>query len=352
MKRVLVTGAGGSAGINFVKSLRMAQEEMWIAGTDANRYFLELPPLDARYIVPRAKDVERYIAALNRVIAKERIDFLHPQPDIEVEVISENREKLNVRTFLPSKDAVRICHDKFESNKVFRNAGVPVPKSSKLESEDSLSESLEEVGLPAWIRTRDPRYSFAMRVETKEQARLWIDFWLSKSNGELKWEDFTVNEYLPGRVIGWQSIWKDGELITCQGRVRLEWFKTSPVSPTGAGTSAVQMTISHKLLDEIATRAVRAVDKKPNGVLSVDLVEDAKGNMCVTEINLGRFYTTCLFFPACGVNVPYIYLLCAFGEMNFQVEKFSPIPDGYYWIRNLDADPVLVKGEKWRSIEA
>jgi predicted ATP-grasp superfamily ATP-dependent carboligase len=327
---------------------------MRIVGTDTNRFFLELPPVDSRYKVPPARDTESYIAALNRVIEKERIEFIHPQPDIEVDIISENRERLSAKTFLPSKDAIRTCHDKFESNRVFKQAGVPVPEALKLsDGADSLDDSIERVGLPVWLRTRDPRYAFCMKIDSLKQARMWVDFWMDKSAGVLHWSDFTVNEYLPGRVVGWQSIWKDGEMITSQGRVRLEWVKTSPVSPTGAGTSAVQMTVSSDELDDIATRAVNAVDKKPQGVLSVDLAEDRNGNFRVTEINLGRFYTTCLFFPECGVNVPYMFLLAAYGEeKKIHIERHSPIPDGYYWIRNLDADPIVVKGEKWRSIEA
>ena len=38
MKRILCTGAGGPAGINFVKSLQVAPEKMFIVGTESNEY--------------------------------------------------------------------------------------------------------------------------------------------------------------------------------------------------------------------------------------------------------------------------------------------------------------------------
>ena len=36
MKRILVTGAGGSPSANFIRSLRAADEEYYIVGTDAD----------------------------------------------------------------------------------------------------------------------------------------------------------------------------------------------------------------------------------------------------------------------------------------------------------------------------
>ena len=70
MKRILVTGAGGSAGINFIDSIRMAPEQMYIIGTDTNEWHLELPEVYRRYIIPRATE-EDYIDKLNQIIKKE-----------------------------------------------------------------------------------------------------------------------------------------------------------------------------------------------------------------------------------------------------------------------------------------
>jgi hypothetical protein len=46
MKRMLVTGAGGPAGINFISSLRMTDEELYIVGSDINTWHLELPDVE------------------------------------------------------------------------------------------------------------------------------------------------------------------------------------------------------------------------------------------------------------------------------------------------------------------
>ena len=48
MKRILVTGAGGSPSANFIRSLRAADEEYYIVGTDADKYYLQRAEVDAR----------------------------------------------------------------------------------------------------------------------------------------------------------------------------------------------------------------------------------------------------------------------------------------------------------------
>ena len=102
MKRVLCTGAGGPAGINFVMSLRAAPEKMFIVGTEANEHYVHLATTEKKYSVPRAID-PTYIDSLNEIIRKEKIEFLHAQPDVEVEVVSENREKIHANTFFAFK---------------------------------------------------------------------------------------------------------------------------------------------------------------------------------------------------------------------------------------------------------
>ena len=50
------------------------------------------------------------------------------------------------------------------------------------------------------------------------------------------------------------------------------------------------------MVDEIALRAITAVDGSPHGIFSVDLTYDDEGVPNPTEINIGRFFTTHLFF--------------------------------------------------------
>ena len=56
--RILVTGAGGIGGVNFVSALRIANSNYNIIGTDFNRFYLEFPQLDSKYNTPRHSEPE------------------------------------------------------------------------------------------------------------------------------------------------------------------------------------------------------------------------------------------------------------------------------------------------------
>lgn len=350
MKRVLVTGAGGPAGINFVMSLKIAPEKIFVVGTEANSYFIHLAPTDKKYLVPNAAEPS-YIAKLNEIIRKERVEFVHAQPDVEVAAISENREKLEAKVFLPSRRAVGVCQDKLESAKVWEKSNIPVAKFLELQNEKDVNKAFEELGSPIWIRAR---YGAGGRGSTlahnKDTAFAWIKYW--KSRG-MNWQ-FIAQEYLPGRNIGFHSLWKNGELIVSMARERIEYIYPN-LAPSGVtGTPAVQRTIHDDKVNEIGTKAVLAIDKDFTGIACVDLKENREGVPCVTEINAGRMFTTSFFFSYASKvlrgdyfgNIPYLYVKLAFGEQIPHMPKYNVLPENIYWIRHLDAPAKIVKDGK------
>jgi carbamoyl-phosphate synthase large subunit len=68
--------------------------------------------------------------------------------------VSENREKLEAPTYLPSKKAVVACQDKLESTKVWIKKGVPVAKTIKIQSDADIDRAFAEFGSPIWVRAR------------------------------------------------------------------------------------------------------------------------------------------------------------------------------------------------------
>jgi carbamoyl-phosphate synthase large subunit len=350
MKRVLVTGAGGPAGVNFVMSLKIAPDKMYIVGTEANEFYLHLAPVDACYTVPKATE-SNYIDRLNEIIRKEGIEFVHAQPDLEVFVISENREKLDALTFLPSKDSVRKCQDKLTSTKIWQKKGIPIAHFKEIRNESDVDKAFDELGSPIWIRAR---YGAGGRGSTpaynKETALAWINYWKSR---KMDWE-FIAQEYLPGKNLGFHSLWKDGELITSMARERIEYIYPN-LAPSGiTGTPSVQKTIHSKNINDVGTKAVLAIDPNFNGIACVDLKENKKGVACVTEINAGRMFTTSFFFSYASkilrkdyyANIPYLYVKLAYNETIPEIPKYNVLPENVYWIRHIDAPARLVKDGK------
>lgn len=350
MKKILITGAGGPAGINFVMSLRIAPEKMFIVGTEANKFFVHLAPVDKKYMVPNATE-SNYIAKLNEIIGKEKVEFVHAQPDIEVATISENRERLEAEVFLPEKETVRICQDKLESAKIWEKNNVPVAKSLELQHNKDVDKAFKELGDPIWIRARHGAGGRGSTLaHNKETAMSWIKYWKSR---KMKWQ-FIAQEYLPGRNIGFHSLWKNGELITSMARERIEYIYPN-LAPSGVtGTPAVQKTIRDKTVNEVGTKAVLALDPNFNGIACIDLKENEEGMPCVTEINAGRMFTTSFFFSYASkllrkdyyANIPYLYVKLAFKEKIPRVPKYNVLPENVYWIRHIDAPAKLVKDGK------
>jgi len=350
MRKILVTGVGGPAGINFVNSIRIAPERFSIVGTEANQYLAHLAPTDSIHVIPRANRPE-YIDELNNVITKEHVEFVHPQPDVEVATISENRERVKAAVFLPSKETVRKCQDKLESAKIWEKNNVPTAKAIPLAKESDVSKAFETLGKPIWIRARQgaggkgstPAYNMAT-------ATSWIKYW--KARG-VSWE-FIAQTHLPGRNIGFHSLWKNGQLITSMARERIEYMYPY-LAPSGiTGTPTVQKTIHDSRINEISTEAILSIDPNFNGIACVDLKEDRTGLPFVTEINAGRMFTTSYFFSFASkiirkdyyANIPYLYAKLAFKDKIPDIPKYDVVPEDVYWIRHIDAPARLVKGGK------
>lgn len=345
MKKLLITGAGGSPATNFVRSLRATNEEFFLVGTDCDKHYIFRAETDEKYLVPPAS-AEDYIDIINHIIRKHSLEFLHVQNDAEMLYISRDRDKLNINTFLPDNKTVEICMNKFESYKKWKQAGIKQPETMMLNNENDLRKAFERFGKKIWIRDitgAGGRGSIA--VDDFKTAKSWIDF-------KKGWEKYTAAECLTPNSVTWQSIWKNGELIVAQGRKRLYW-ELAKLAPSGiSGATGGGMTFSDPVLDEIAQKVILAIDKNPNGIFSVDLTYDNEGVPNPTEINIGRFFTTHEFFTKVGLNMPYIFIKQAYNEPLPPItKKINPLKEGLVWIRGIDFIPVLTDIESVNSHE-
>lgn len=350
MKRILVTGSGGSAARNFVESLRISKEKFFIVGTDVKPYHLELSKVDKRYLLPPASD-PIYLSELNKLIEKEKIDFVHPQPDPEVLFLSRNRNKVKANLFLPRKETIDTCQDKMKLVRILQKKNVPTPRSYYIKNKADLKKAFAKLlkdNEKLWLRATQGAGSRAsLPVKNRKQAVAWIDYWSEMK--QVGYGNFMVSEFLPGKEFAFQSIWKNGKIITSQARERIEYLY-GHITPSGqTSTPSVAKTVHREDVNEIATKAIISVDPKATGVFCVDLKENKSGIPCVTEINAGRFFTTSNFFTKAGSNMPYYYIKMAFGEKLPQLPKYNPIPKDWYWVRMVDMGYKLVKNGEWKS---
>jgi carbamoyl-phosphate synthase large subunit len=344
MKHILVLGAGGAPSTNFVRSLKKKKNMYFLVGTDANPYYLARAETDKTYLVPKATD-PAFLPKLKQIIQKESIDYIHIQNDKEVSVISRERNKLSAALFLPSKETVSICQDKYESFLRWKQAGLPVPETMPIAAPEDIAKAFQTFGKTVWLRfSTGAAGNGSLKATDENQAIAWINF----HNG---WGKFTAARVLEPNSVTWMSIWNKGELVVAQGRKRLYW-ECAHLAPSGiTGITGAGVTISDPVVDDIAQKAIKAIDPSPHGLFGVDLTYDHTGIPNPTEINIGRFFTTHLFFTELGLNMPHIAVSLALGEKpKLPKKRINPLKPGWVWIRGVDFTPILIREEDIQRI--
>jgi len=135
MKRILATACGGPSTLSFTRSLRDADPEgrkYYIVGTDCDKYNIHRAEVDKYYLCPKATD-EKYLPFIKHIIKKEKIDFLHSQPEIEAYTIGKHRDEIlstGCRLFMPKQRTIELLRDKWKSYEIWKQAGTRESSSS------------------------------------------------------------------------------------------------------------------------------------------------------------------------------------------------------------------------------
>ena len=94
MSTVLVTSLGSVAGDITIKTLKRLNHR--VVGTDIypREYVPDALEVGAFYQAPYTMDVENYLTFIEDVCARERVDFVFPMTDLDIDVFNANRERL------------------------------------------------------------------------------------------------------------------------------------------------------------------------------------------------------------------------------------------------------------------
>lgn len=355
-ERVLVTGAGGVAGVNFVRALRASPSGYKIAGTDYSRYYLQLSDLDSRHPSPR-HDSPGFVGDIAAVAREEHADFIHPQPSSEALVLSSSRRELPAPVFLPDPEVMKAGQDKLLTQEKLSGRSVPVAKTKTVASPDEVGSAFNDIGAPVWVRARHGAGGrLSLLCQNQSEARLWVELWVERG---VRPDEFILQSYLGGRNIAWDSIWRDGRLVTSYCRERLEYpFKH--VSPSGiTGTPSVARIVTDSRVNEVSERAVKALSPKPSGAFSVDVKEDDSGRPFVTEVDAGKFHTTMPLWGYVALkhfklpwysNLADLYVRLGLGEEPpGGIPRSDLFPADYYMIRNIDSGVILWREDGWKE---
>ncbi len=347
MRSILVTGAGGSAGNNVCWSLRVSSDgkKIVLDGTDVDRTSIELNGwTDRAYQLPPAKS-PRYLTRLNQVVKKDKVEMIFPQPDSEVGRLSRDRDQVRASIFLPDREAVRVCQDKYEALSRWFKKGLrkePTVLSPRSRRTRQLARRL---AFPCWVRARQGAGGSLSCL-----AKNWrsVEYWVGYHWTEGLKTDFIVEEYLPNRDFCFMSIWNEGALVTSMVRERLSWVGHRIVSK-------LNRVVHSNKVNMTALEAIRAVSEGPHGIFCVDLKGDARGVPRPTEINC-RFTTNVHYLTLASLrlghpewNFPWLAARLCLGEKIPSTKTLNALPANLWFTKNTDMGFTMVEGGKWRA---
>ena len=352
MKRILATACGGPSTLSFTRSLRDADPEgrkYYIVGTDCDKYNIHRAEVDKYYLCPKATD-EKYLPFIKHIIKKEKIDFLHSQPEIEAYTIGKHRDEIlstGCRLFMPKQRTIELLRDKWKSYEIWKQAGITVPENLKINNEDDLQNAFELFGEDIWIReTIGAAGKGSISRPTYDIAKEHID-----SRG--MWGHTVAAKHLGDSqdTITWQSIWHNSKLVVAQGRKRLYWAFGNRTQSGVTGLTGTGITVSDLALDKLAIKCITVADPEPHGIFSVDFTFDKDGVPNPTEINIAKFFTTHHFITKTGCNMPEILVELAFDEYKGSYNLLNPCKPNMHWIRGIDVLPVLLHESEIKAKE-
>lgn len=287
--RVLVTGAGGPAGVAVIRSL-LRRGGVTVLAADMDRYAsgLYLVAAGDRHLVEPGLS-ETFVDDLLELCERERVDVLFSTVDVELPRVAAERKRFDaIGTVLaaPTLETLEVSLDKYALAQ--RCAGaVPVPRTELLGAGDP-----ESWDFPVIVKPR--------RGAGSRGVHLVADADALRALGED--EDTIVQAHLPGEEYSVDTLAdSDGHVVAAVPRSRLR---------VDSGVSVAGATVADAELEATARRVAAAIGL--TGVANVQLRRDAEGRAALLEVN-PRFPGAMPLTVAAGVDMPSLALDLALG---------------------------------------
>lgn len=179
-----------------------------------------------------------------------------------------------VRTF-NSYETAAICGDKLRTSIALTQHSVPQPHTRLAFTPDSTMQAIEDVEYPAVLKPVTGSWGRLLaRVHNRDSAEAIIEH--RQTLGDYNHHVYYVQEYIdkPGRDI--RAFVVGGRTIAAIYRASNHW-----ITNTARGGQASNCPVTA----DISAICVQAAQAVGGGILAIDLLEDAKGQYIVNEIN-------------------------------------------------------------------
>lgn len=260
MARVLVTGAGGPAGIALARQLRDRRHHVLAVDAGSHPGVVRVPP---------ARD-PALVDVLRRLVRLGEIDLVIPTVSEELSVLATSAALLGpAHVVVGSRRAVEAADDKLLTARALHAAGVPVPAFGVPEDYDDARAARRALGGTAVTK---PRVSRGGRgVEVIDDA--WTGSWDLVPPGSVVQAFAPGTEYAP-------MVYRSPGAGTPEVTVVLE--KTGLAAGRVGNATGVRRVRADDVAD-VAARAVVALGLV--GPVDLDVRRDADGRPVVLEVN-------------------------------------------------------------------
>lgn len=277
--RVLVTGAGGAAGVAVIRSLlRRADITVFAADMDGWASGLYLVPASQRRIVPPGA-AELFVPALAKMVVEDCLDIVISTVDVELLAVAGRRDELAPAVLAaPSSQTLQVALDKLALAAACESTG-RAPRTV-LAGPDALSIDWE---FPVFAKPRSGAGSRGIRVVPDRLALENLP-----TDGGL-----IVQDLLPG------DEYSVDVLADAAGRVVAAVPRTR--ERVDSGVAIAGQTVRDSELEDTAAAVAEAIGLV--GVANVQLRRDRNGRAMLLEVN-PRFPGALPLTIAAGVDIP------------------------------------------------
>lgn len=288
MTRVLVTGAGGPAGVAVIRSLLKRDDvEVYAADMDGWASGLYLVPAERRRIVLPGKDAA-FVDGLIDLVSADSLNVIISTVDVELPALARRRNDLAPAVLAaPTLATLELALDKFALAE--RCAPLLRTPTTRLVGPHALAEDWT---FPIIVKPRRGAGSRGVRL-VHDRAAL-------EALGDD--EDLIAQENLPGEEYSVDVLAGDnGSVIAAVPRTRTR---------VDSGVSIAGRTVHDEGLESTAAAVARAIGLV--GVANVQLRRDIHGVPALLEVN-PRFPGALPLTIAAGVDLPSLALDLAIG---------------------------------------
>ena len=289
MTRVLVTGAGGPAGVAVLRSLlKRADVEVFAGDMDGWASGLYLVPADRRRILERGL-APNFVDSIRQLCIDDQLDVVISTVDVELPPLAARRDDLGGAVLAaPSVATLDVTLDKWElARRCTPLLRVPV---TRLLNADGVALAWD---FPVIVKPRRGAGSRGVRLVADRAALEAIE----------PDEALIIQEHLPGDEFSVDVLASgDGTVVAAVPRTRTR---------VDSGVSIAGRTLHDEGLESTAAAVARAIGLR--GVANVQLRRDTEGVPALLEVN-PRFPGAMPLTIAAGVDMPSLALDLALGK--------------------------------------